>query len=132
MERLFELLLFSNGGRSGRRIPGRVYWSTEEDIPCTADTRRIRHKFQKMIRECGVVVYSYEMKPCGKGWGYRPPRGPDEAMRRKILSVYAEEHLSDDDSGEVRHNSPWWDYDSGSYYDESDESDCDTYSEEEV
>jgi hypothetical protein len=131
MERLFELLLFSDGGRSGRRIPGRVYWSTEEEIPYAVDTRRIRHKFQRMIRECGVVVYSYEMKPCGKGW-YCPPRDPEEDMRRKILSVYAEEHPSDDDSGEVRHNSPWWDYDSGSYDDEFDESDWDTYSQEEI
>ncbi|KAL3443587.1 hypothetical protein BJX65DRAFT_311747 [Aspergillus insuetus] len=132
MERLFELLLFSDGGRSGRRIPRRVYWSTEEPIPFEGRTRRMTGKFHRLVSECGVVVFSYEIRRCGKGLGRCPPRGPDEHMRRKILCVYDEKHLSDEDPGEPDHDSPWWDYDSGPYDAESDESDWDTYSIEEV
>ncbi|KAJ0415320.1 hypothetical protein BJY00DRAFT_266627 [Aspergillus carlsbadensis] len=129
MERLFELLLFNDGGRTKSRAPRRVYWAAEEPIAFCGWTRRIAEKFHRMLGRCGVLVFSYTLVQCRKGVGRRAPWGLEEHMRRKILRLYEkEQRFQDDEAGKVDQGSSWWDYALGPSDGESEESDGDTKS----
>ncbi|KAL2848779.1 hypothetical protein BJX68DRAFT_255799 [Aspergillus pseudodeflectus] len=116
MEKLFEYLLFSHGGPSGRRHTKRVYGSTEAPIKLYAHDRRISKQFHQVMTDLGVVAFTYEVVPCGMGIRRRPPSGNDKLIR-EIVAAY-EYHPLEDDYESSDHD---WYYDSDSLYRYGDE-----------
>lgn len=90
MERLFELLLFSNRVEFAFNTRSRVYWSCEEPISFDASSNRNNELFYRMLSKFDLVLYTREVVQCC-------PRQTDpsaeELTRREIIAAYKEHGL---------------------------------------
>ncbi|KAJ5198253.1 uncharacterized protein N7498_007370, partial [Penicillium cinerascens] len=92
MERLFELLLFSNLVQFLPYTRTRVYWSTEEPI-LHGESQNIDDEFHRIMSKFGLVLYTRDVIQCS----YRlDPPSAAELIRREIISAYREHGLDVD------------------------------------
>lgn len=90
MERLFELLLFSNQVQFLIYTKARVYWSTEEPILFVESFQNIIDEFHRIMSKFGLVLYTYDVIQCSMGLD---PPSAAELIRGEIITAYREHGL---------------------------------------
>ncbi|KAJ5193234.1 hypothetical protein N7449_009376 [Penicillium cf. viridicatum] len=88
MERLFELLLFSDQVQFFRYTKTRVYWSTEEPISFDESYQNINDEFHRLIRKFGLVFFTYKVVQCSRRMGNSP--NSEELVREDIEELRGE------------------------------------------
>lgn len=91
MERLFELLLFSNRVEFAFNTQSRVYWSCEEPISFDASSKKNNELFYRMLSKFDLVLYTHRVVQCC-------PRetepSAEELTRGEIIAAYREHGLN--------------------------------------
>lgn len=114
MERLFELLLFSDQVQFFKYTKTRVYWSTEEPISFDESYQYINDEFHRVISKFGLVFFTYKVVQCSRRMGNSP--NPEELVREEIITAYMEQGLDinrkrediEESKGEIIHFRGSW------------------------
>lgn len=90
MERLFELLLFSNRVEFAFNTQSRVYWSCEEPISFDVSSKRNNELFYLMLSKFDLVLYTREVVQC---CSRETDPSAEELTRGEIIAAYREHGL---------------------------------------